>query len=285
MWNRAGAVVRFVAVGWLVLLLGHAPTTQGVPGTSHGYEMKSFAQAYLECLQYLNVSRQSMYSYDEATPAGKCLMRCIGLNMRWWNDLEGLDDPALVRFFRRTDEKALQRARSCLEEIPESSDVCAAAYTSFRCYSIELGELIAHPRYVTPQKTEIRQAVIDCAQMVQVSEDQLSTYVAAESLQDDSGASSLLRCIIIRLGLYTDYKGIMADRLQALFGENASRLLTVEQVALAKQCEVDLRESGLDVFAQAAQSVEICYGREVLIELWKALTESYDNTRDVFAIM
>uniref|UniRef100_A0A182M2X5 Odorant-binding protein n=1 Tax=Anopheles culicifacies TaxID=139723 RepID=A0A182M2X5_9DIPT len=250
----------------------------------HGYETKSIAHAYLECLQYLNISRQSMYAYDStAVPSntgGNCLMRCIGLNTRWWNDETGLNEKALVRFFRQTDPNALEQARTCLANVSSPSDTCAAAYRSFRCYSDALGEVIAHPEYVAPSREEIRRAVGDCAAMLQVSDEQVTSCVAGESFLHSGNATALLRCVVLRLGLYADSTGVMCDRVQLLMDSDTALAWTEAHTEEAKRCENDLRELGADVCLVAAHSVEVCYGWKAFGELWKVLQEEYGNVDD-----
>uniref|UniRef100_A0A182W4Q4 Uncharacterized protein n=1 Tax=Anopheles minimus TaxID=112268 RepID=A0A182W4Q4_9DIPT len=273
------------ALGSLLMLVACCSGTLAAPSTGHGYETKSFAHAYLECLQYLNISRQSMYAYDStAVPSntgGNCLLRCIGLNTRWWNDETGLNEKALVRFFHQTDPNSLNQARTCLAEVSNPADTCAAAYQSFRCYSDALGEVIAHPEYVAPCREEISRAVSDCSAMLQVSDEQLTACVGAESFLHSGNTAALLRCVVLRLGLYADSTGVMGDRVQLLMDSDTAQSWTDAHTAEAKQCEHDLREMGADVCQVAAHSVEICYGWKAFGELWKVLKEQYGNADDV----
>uniref|UniRef100_A0A182RV54 Odorant-binding protein n=1 Tax=Anopheles funestus TaxID=62324 RepID=A0A182RV54_ANOFN len=275
--NRIGG-----ALGWLLLLAATCTVTLAAPSTGHGYETKSIAQAYLECLQYLNISRQSMYEYNTtAVPlnnGGNCLLRCIGLNTRWWNDEAGLNEKALLQFFRQTDTNSLEQARTCLAEVSDSPDTCAAAYRSFRCYSDALGDVIAHPEYVAPCREEIQRSVSDCAAMLQVSDEQLTSCVNAETFQHSGNATALLRCVVLRLGLYADSTGVMYDRLQLLMDSDTAPSWTEAHVEEAKQCENNLRALGAEVCQVAAHSVEICYGWQAFGELWKVLTEEYGSS-------
>uniref|UniRef100_A0A182STI7 Uncharacterized protein n=1 Tax=Anopheles maculatus TaxID=74869 RepID=A0A182STI7_9DIPT len=270
---------------WLLLLGTHCTVILGAPSTGHGYETKSFAQAYLECLQYLNITRQSMYAYDTtAVPTntgGNCLLRCIGLNTRWWSDETGLNEKALVRFFRQTDPKSLEQARTCLATVSNSSGTCDAAYRTFRCYSDALGEVIAHPEYVAPCREEIRRAVSDCATMLQVSDGQLASCVGAETFLHDGNSAALLRCAVLRLGLYADSTGVMSDRLVLLMDGDTAQSWTEGHVEEAKRCEHDLRELNTDVCVVAAHSVEICYGWRTFGALWKVLREEFGKSDDV----
>ncbi|XP_053667979.1 uncharacterized protein LOC128718373 [Anopheles marshallii] len=273
------------ALGWLLLFATYCTATLAAPSTGHGYETKSFAQAYLECLKYLNISGQSMLAYNaSAEPSntgGNCLLRCIGLNTRWWNDETGLHETALVRFFRQPDRTSLDRARTCMAQDSTTSDTCAAAYRSFRCYSDALGEVIAHPEYVAPCREEIHRAVSDCAAMLQVPNQQLAACVGAETFQHSANTTTLLRCVVLRLGLYADSTGVMCDRVQLLMDRDTAQSWTESRTAEAKRCENDLRELGADVCLVAAHSVEICYGWMAFGELWKVMKEEYGNSDDV----
>uniref|UniRef100_A0A182N1H1 Uncharacterized protein n=1 Tax=Anopheles dirus TaxID=7168 RepID=A0A182N1H1_9DIPT len=282
-----------VTSGWLVVVVAlatlHYPVAHGVLSTGHGYDTKSIAQAYLECLQYLNISRQSMYAYDTDAAASpntgaNCLMRCIGLNTRWWDDGTGLNEPALVRFFRHVDVGALEQARTCLADLSalEQPDSCAAAYNAFRCYGDALGEVVAHAEYLVPRRDTIRQAVQDCAGMLQVSDEQLATCVASESFLRVPGGTRLLRCIVTRLGWYADATGVSADTVRLLMDDGTAGLWTEERGNDARRCEEDLRELGADVCQVAAQSVEICYGRQAFEALWQVLQEQYGARVEMF---
>ncbi|XP_052900012.1 uncharacterized protein LOC128306519 [Anopheles moucheti] len=270
------------ALGCLLILATCCTVTQAAHSTGHGYETKSFAQAYLECLKYLNISRQPMLAYDTTSvpsnSGGNCLLRCIGLNTRWWNDETGLNEKALVRFFRQTDPSSLDQARTCVAKDSDTSDTCAAAYRSFRCYSDALGEVIAHPEYVAPCREEIHRAVSDCAAMLQVSDEQLTSCVGAESFQHSGNTTTLLRCVVLRLGLYADSTGVMCDRLQLLMDSDTAQSWTESRAEEAKRCENDLRVLGADVCLVAAHSVEICYGWMAFGELWKVMKEEYGNS-------
>uniref|UniRef100_A0A182QT99 Uncharacterized protein n=1 Tax=Anopheles farauti TaxID=69004 RepID=A0A182QT99_9DIPT len=265
-----------VTTGWLVVALAalYFPASGADLSTGHGCDTKSIAQAYLECLQYLNIGRQSMYAYD--TAGANCLMRCIGLNTRWWDNNTGLNEPALLRFFRQVDASGVEKARACLvDQAVQQMDSCAAAYHTFRCYGDALGEVVAHAEYLVPRRDTIRQAVDDCAQMLSVSDDRLATCATTGSFLRVEDGTRLLRCIITRLGLYADTTGVSVDRLKLLMEDETSGLWTEQRAHDAKQCEQDLRELGADVCQVAAQSVEICYGRQAFEALWQVLNERY----------
>uniref|UniRef100_A0A182Y7G9 Odorant-binding protein n=1 Tax=Anopheles stephensi TaxID=30069 RepID=A0A182Y7G9_ANOST len=270
---------------WLLILGVHLTVILAAPSTGHGYETKSFAQAYLECLQYLNITRQPMTAYDAtAVPSntgGNCLMRCIGLNTRWWNDETGLNEKGLVRFFRQPEPNALEQARTCLATVATTSGSCDAAYRTFRCYSDALGEVIAHPEYVAPGRAEIHRAVSDCATILQVSDGQLGACVGAETFLHDGNSTALLRCVVLRLGLYADSTGVLSDRLELLMDSDTALSWTEANAAEAKRCESDLRVLGADVCVVAAHSVEICYGWRAFGALWKVLSAEYGESRGV----
>nr|XP_040233603.2 uncharacterized protein LOC120956283 [Anopheles coluzzii] len=275
---------------WLLLaLLGaQCALILGAPATGHGYDTKSFAQAYLECLRYLNISRQSLYAYDSAAVplncGSNCLLRCIGLNARWWHDETGLSERALVRFFRQAPADSLLQARACVAELPAPpADSCAGAYWSFRCYSDALGELIAHPAYVAPCGQEIRRAVSDCATMLQVEDGQLQTCVRTETFLRQGNGAALLRCVVLRLGLYADSTGVLCDRVRLLMDADTAEQWTVARAEEAKRCEEDLRALGADTCVVAAHAVELCYGWPAFGELWEVLKQEYGSSDDALA--
>ncbi|KFB40107.1 AGAP000580-PA-like protein [Anopheles sinensis] len=262
----------------LLLLLPFAPWSLGDPSTGHGYDTKSFTQAYLECLQYLNISSQPMLEYDASAlsnASGNCLLRCIGLNLRWWDDQTGLLERPLLQFFRQLpDTETLSQARACVAKLDNPTvEPCAGAYSSFRCYSDVLGEVVAYPEYVVPSREEAGQIIRHCVLVLQVPPEQIANYMAAGSFLHDDKGTSVLRCVVTRLGLYSDAAGVLVDRLRLLLSPASS--MSDAEVRLAKQCEANVRHSHADACYIAAYSVETCYGRQAFAELWAAMADEY----------
>ncbi|XP_050099229.1 general odorant-binding protein 45-like [Anopheles aquasalis] len=249
------------------------PVAGALGGCSYGYTSKSIAQAYLECLQYLNVSRQPLATYDETDTgaAGNCLVRCIGLTTRWWDDERGILEPALLRHFRNTEVGLLEQARQCVGSLT-GTDRCQGAYRSFRCYADLLGELVAHPRFLPPRTGELLGAVSECAELLQLSGQRVARYVTSTFLRDGPG-TRLLRCIVLQLGLYSDSKGVLSERLALLPG--VTNEPDTGSPLKAKQCEASVRDLGVDVCRLAAHSIEQCYGREAFGELWPLMMHRY----------
>ncbi|XP_035795334.1 general odorant-binding protein 45-like [Anopheles albimanus] len=275
--QRLSSALRYLLVGLLVASWWTIqPTAGALGGCGYGYTSKSIAQAYLECLQYLNISRQPLDRFDESPDAstdGNCLVRCIGLTTRWWDDERGLREPALLRHFRNTAPTAgqLEQARRCVasQEQHATGDRCRAAYQSFRCYSDQLGELVAHPRFLPPRPDELLRAVAECAALLQLPDQRVARYVDRSFLADAPG-TRLLRCIALQLGLYSDDKGVLSERLVLLPGAPDS-----SSPLKAKQCEASIRDLVTDVCHRAAHSIEHCYGREAFGELWPLMVQRY----------
>ncbi|XP_058127135.1 general odorant-binding protein 45-like [Anopheles ziemanni] len=262
----------------LLLLLQFASWSLGDPRTGHGYDTKSFTQAYLECLQYLNIWSQPMLECDTnvlSNGSGNCLLRCIGLNLRWWDDQTGLLERPLLPFFRQQpNTEMLTQARACVAKLDNTTaEPCAGAYNSFRCYSDVLGEVVAYPEYVVPSREEAVQIVRHCVLVLQVPPEQIANYMAAGSFLLDDKGTSVLRCIVTRLGLYSDGDGVLVHRLRLL--QSPASPMSDAEVRLAKQCEANVRQTHADACHIAAHSVETCYGREAFAELWATIADEY----------
>uniref|UniRef100_A0A182J0V9 Uncharacterized protein n=1 Tax=Anopheles atroparvus TaxID=41427 RepID=A0A182J0V9_ANOAO len=107
-------------------------------------------------------------------------------------------------------------------------------------------------------------------------------YLATGTFLLEDKATSLLRCVATRLGLYSDAVGVLSDRLQQLT-TSATGSLTDAKLQLARQCEANVWDSHVDVCHVASHSIETCYGRRAFVELWKSVAEEFGHPKSADA--
>uniref|UniRef100_A0A182QFZ4 Uncharacterized protein n=1 Tax=Anopheles farauti TaxID=69004 RepID=A0A182QFZ4_9DIPT len=239
------------------LTLVHANDTKGVTIE------KSFLQSVHDCAEYLRVPRQRLVQYlayefppDEET---KCLIYCVGTDLRWWNNTCGLQIPAIVNFFQPVlgDRQYEKRTRECLERNVHSGKTlnnCCKAYETFQCYFQEFGNLVTCPQYVPATKLQATQAALDCLNILRVPTDLLECYSRGE-LPDVTETRCLYHCIDHRTGLYTSESGIHLSRFYVRdLAVNDLRYLSKE----TKTCRNRIRQSGCDTCSEVYKTHQDC---------------------------
>uniref|UniRef100_A0A182W5V6 Uncharacterized protein n=1 Tax=Anopheles minimus TaxID=112268 RepID=A0A182W5V6_9DIPT len=198
-----------------------------VMAASHRYQdcvqKKNIAQAQEECVRYLSIpcARLTVYNdyiYPNDTET-QCMVRCMGVNLGWWNDDHGVQEAAIRNYFHPDpdDSQYDRRTYHCLKsqrlDNPASHvGACDRAYESFRCYYEQYGNIVVTPQFVPLSSLQLWDAILQCANMLQ--------YPGFNSQQcDDSVKPSerdigcLARCFLLRTGLYSDQHGPNLDRL------------------------------------------------------------------------
>lgn len=217
----------------------------------HSAQFKSIESANGECNQYLptNGLRQP------------CNTRCVALVNRIWNDTSGLLSETTGRFYTQDLQNPCSRNRTkqCLNEVISTvsrRDSCKRAQASVDCYLNNYGQLdVTGLRYVP--FTDIQQVRVlqECAAMLGVS-GKLDQVVRNGILSIPEGAC-LLRCLLIRQGLYSDESGPDLVRLSVQcngYGENEAKWR-----ANVTQCVVAVHVDGnCDKCAQAVKIASEC---------------------------
>lgn len=201
----------------------------------HSAQLKSIDSAFGECNKYLpTVGLQH-----------QCDKRCVALVHRIWNDTVGVLSETTGRFYTQDPHNscARNRTKQCLSEVSSTiprRKSCKRAKASIDCYIDNYGKLdVKGLRYVP--FTDIQQVLIlqQCAAMLGIL-DKLD-YVVQNGMRSIPEGACLLRCLLIRQGLYSDESGPDLVRLSVQcngYGENeAEWRANVTQCVAAVQAE------------------------------------------------
>uniref|UniRef100_A0A903Z060 Uncharacterized protein n=1 Tax=Anopheles minimus TaxID=112268 RepID=A0A903Z060_9DIPT len=224
---------------------------------------KSFLQSVHDCAEYLQVAKERLVQYlayefppDEET---KCLIYCVGTDLRWWNNTCGLQVPAIVNYFQPVlgDRQYEKRTQECLERNVHgrnSANNCCKAYEAFQCYFREFGNLVTYPQYLPATKLQATQAALDCLNILRVPVDLLQCY-SKGNLPDVPETRCLYHCIDHRTGLYTSESGMHLSRFYVRDHQACDlRYLSKE----TKACRDRIRQSGCDVCSEVYNTHRDC---------------------------
>uniref|UniRef100_A0A8D8JPY2 General odorant-binding protein 45 n=1 Tax=Culex pipiens TaxID=7175 RepID=A0A8D8JPY2_CULPI len=96
-------------------------------------------------------------------------------------------------------------------------DVCRRAAVSRRCFCQNYGEIVQTAQLVPRTELEVASILQECIEFLQVSPDELDDY-ARYNFQLNERSRCLMRCVIIRQGLYDDVRGPDLDRMYVQCG-------------------------------------------------------------------
>ncbi|XP_035784338.1 uncharacterized protein LOC118462612 [Anopheles albimanus] len=231
--QTSGFLVAVVA--GLVLCLVHSVAADlqqtDVP---HLYVAKSFNRALQDCLEYLRLPGERFELYaalhfpDDAET--KCLVRCIGLNLRWWNDTTGVQKAVIGNFFQPdpSDTEYQYRTGACIEKRLGSlsgsagsapDDCCCRAYETFQCYLQFYGNLVQCPKVLPQPRDMLVRSAHDCINILRVPDELLRCYSVGE-IRDAPETRCLLRCFFLRSGGYDAERGFNLHRLYSRDSEH-----------------------------------------------------------------
>uniref|UniRef100_A0A182PBV9 Uncharacterized protein n=1 Tax=Anopheles epiroticus TaxID=199890 RepID=A0A182PBV9_9DIPT len=202
----------------IALCLAGCDGTVDVP---HLTLAKSFSRALQDCMEYLQVPgyRYAEYAGNSFPddPETKCLLRCVGLNLRWWNDTTGVQAAVIEGFFHPdpVDEQYDNRTSECLRnELThgDTSDCCCLAYESFRCYLKNYGNLVPCAQFFPEDESRYVRAAQDCIEFLQTPVKLLKSYSAGH-FPDAPETRCLLRCFFLRTGVFYVDTGFDVERL------------------------------------------------------------------------
>uniref|UniRef100_A0A1S4GA79 Odorant-binding protein n=1 Tax=Anopheles gambiae TaxID=7165 RepID=A0A1S4GA79_ANOGA len=198
-----------------------ATVTAGSHCHNDYYQLKSVSQAQEECARYqgipcarLAVYNKYIYPNDTQT---QCMVRCMGLNLGWWNDTHGVQEPAMRSFFHPDPDDCDYERRTyhCLnsQRLNHPSphvDVCERAYESFRCYYEQYGNIVVTPQFVPLSDLQQVDVLLQCANMLPLT---VGRSCAGGSKPSERDVDCLARCFLLRSGLYSEQHGPHLDRL------------------------------------------------------------------------
>uniref|UniRef100_A0A8W7P939 Odorant-binding protein n=1 Tax=Anopheles coluzzii TaxID=1518534 RepID=A0A8W7P939_ANOCL len=270
--NASGGGVAVLLTAIMALLPTGCDASLDVP---HLTLSKSFSRALQDCMEYLQVPgyRYAEYAANSFSddPETKCLLRCVGLNLRWWNDTTGMQTAVIEGFFHPDplDELYENRTAECLRKElshADTTDCCCLAYDSFRCYLQHYGNLVPCARFYPEDETRFVRAAQDCIEFLQIPHKLLKSY-SAGSFPDAPETRCLLRCFFLRTGVFHVDTGFDVERLYTRDYEQP------DERYLAQETEARLHKLRGSTGDQCTE-VYLAY-RDVLGELGRAYYE-YD---------
>ncbi|XP_058065125.1 general odorant-binding protein 45-like, partial [Anopheles bellator] len=199
--------------------------SSGATDVSHLYLKKSFPRALRDCMQYLQVPPSRCEQYLALNfpndPQTMCLVRCVGLNLRWWNDTTGVHTSVIANFFRpdpsdvqyeRATQQCVDRRLNPTTANPSLQDCCCRAYNTFVCYLENYGTLVYSPQYYPEDRSRQVQIAYDCINMLQVPKTVLQQFTGV-GFPEVPETLCLGRCFFLRLGLYDEVRGFNLRRM------------------------------------------------------------------------
>ncbi|XP_065077869.1 general odorant-binding protein 45-like [Ochlerotatus camptorhynchus] len=174
----------------------------------HKIVEKSLQRTGVECHQY--------------NPPENCMARCQTLLTHDWNDMTGMQS-VYDRFFQPSpvDRCNFNRTQRCLSaKLPKIAPEkkCIRASESIQCYLDQFGEVMVDiPKFVRSSGLQEQQIYRECATMMGFSKQRFLQVLndTDYSLQD---SRCLLRCFMIRSGLYSDNGGLNLERFYVACG-------------------------------------------------------------------
>ncbi|EAT43756.1 AAEL004856-PA [Aedes aegypti] len=219
----------------------------------HNAVYKSINSAGPECRTIL--TRQSPLD---------CRLRCLSINTGDWDDCSGVPR-TYDRFYVQdpTDVGYQQRTQQCIANVSVSilrGDICAFSARSTECYDANYYDIVLDQLVFVPSKSlQYQQTIRDCAGMLGFTE-----HVISDVLRDDCFALQetrcLLRCLLVREGLYGDQCGAQIDRLYVVTG-GFDQLFRRD----VKKCTGRLRAMGLDKCTEAYRVASECFPEDKAI--------------------
>lgn len=248
---------RLLAVLAAILTL-HSDVASSESGY-HEAVFKSVRRADREC---------SIFLRDGTCGKDDCSVRCRGLVTRFWNDSVGVPAVTIDRFYKpaHDDYEYYDLTEQCVGEVVAAipcTDVCGRADSTVQCYNDQYGKLDKkNPKFVPFTKLQHSRILRECAVMLGISRERLYLFRknGVEYYQD---AKCLLRCFMLREGLYTDEDGPhfkqMSLQCEGNYNDGAYR-------SNAKSCISNLQNQYLDRCSLAYRIADECVNGEVAVK-------------------
>ncbi|XP_053664537.1 general odorant-binding protein 45-like [Anopheles marshallii] len=254
-----------IALVWLACAMLEANSTPNCTVTT-------FDEALQECATQLGIPPERLeqeYSLllFPADRDSMCLVRCIGVLLRFWNDTTGIREATIRQYYQPAPEDHCyqNRTRSCLDALePSVTDVCERAHRSFLCYHQQYGYLTKADRYIPKTALEMKQIQQDCLDVFGLSPRRLNQYQEGH-FPDDPETQCFVRCVGLRTGLYSDRYGPNVDRLyiqcdscadESVFRERAGECIAAQRRHKLSRCTAAyrtlyqcFRDDQLDLYA------------------------------------
>lgn len=194
----------------------------------HNAVFKSPLKARAECVKYRNARNTTLIgsplrSDEEST----CVCRCELIKLGLWDSCRGHQPevPSDQYYDPDPEDRCYrERLRQCLgERLTPGKDQCSKAFVYYKCYNDQYGTVfLDRVGYVPSGQLKHEQMLRDCAEMLQLSKKDLKT-IAENPLYAVESGKCLIRCFLIREGLYNDHCGFSEDRVFAQFAKKNDR--------------------------------------------------------------
>ncbi|EAA44537.1 AGAP005182-PA [Anopheles gambiae str. PEST] len=255
----------------LILVLGGSELQVKAKGS---LILRSFDEMVLECAELMSIVhsklariRSGVMLPDEDT---KCLIRCVGISGRFWNDHTGLRKELLARYFVTdpADAYNVNRTETCLQELPalelNAEKCCGLAFESFLCYYYNYGNLRQDSVFVPLDHLQLQHVTSRCMDVHQITTEQLMS-LSAEAMDANDKLHCLVRCIGLQTGVYSDREGVSIDRLNAQYGEG--------------HCEKEFKTHAVECITKHR---ELAYGSPCK-RAYHLLYKCFENVRNVIS--
>ncbi|XP_053674148.1 general odorant-binding protein 45-like [Anopheles nili] len=189
---------------------------------------RSFDETVQECAQLLSIDSSKMVSLRYGTMPNdddtKRLLRCVGVNARFWSDHTGLRKDMLARYFLADafDRQNVNRTQICLDRLPslpvDPAGCRELAYKSFLCFYLNYGNLRRERVFVPLDHLQLLHVAARCMDVHQIAPADLMSLSTTE-MDGNAKVHCLVRCIGIRTGVYTDRQGVNVELMYGQYGE------------------------------------------------------------------
>lgn len=222
---------------------------------NHKVVLKSLQEVEFECKQYLRIPPDA---------EGDCEPRCEQILLRAWTDCHGFRSIPFGRHFHpdQVDEDFLNRTQLCLDTALEDvleEEVCCQSSLAWQCYRDQYGNPRHLPQLAPMPDILVRSTVEDCARLLQINDLELTLY-ALTRFDVNERSHRLLRCIVIRQGLYGDVEGPHLDRMFVQGGGHEIDENSFKENA--RECVEYLRRECHDNSTLATRIVNYCFPPE-----------------------
>ncbi|XP_058123113.1 general odorant-binding protein 45-like [Anopheles ziemanni] len=215
------------AAGFVTLAL----VVVGVMGVTcwakHSFLQQSFDELVLECAELLSIAPSKMTSLRTGVLRNdndtKCLVRCVGVSGRFWNDYTGMRMHLLGLYFNAAsgDTANVNRTQACLDKLPSQAprkDFCDLAFESFLCFYHNYGNLHRHRVFVPLDNMQLLHVTARCMEVHRITVEDLMSLTEDE-LDENLNVHCLVRCIGVQTGIYSDRYGVNLDLVYTQYGE------------------------------------------------------------------
>uniref|UniRef100_A0A182S8N3 Odorant-binding protein n=1 Tax=Anopheles maculatus TaxID=74869 RepID=A0A182S8N3_9DIPT len=193
---------------------------------------KIFLKAQQDCVHFLGINPLRLAQYKKHVYPGDretmCLIRCIGITLDFWDDIQGFNVSLVEEQFSplvdATFKKQLADNITLKLELLDPLDNCSRAFYAFRTFRallrqlLNLGTVTPLPdvNFVPLQPVQILNIIVECAREVNLPNAFL-TSLSKGIIVDCPEVRCLIRCAAIRCKLYTDQDGALLANLHRQF--------------------------------------------------------------------